>query len=376
MFAKPINLMLVFIVTSFNLIILALPIIAMIAPYVEFGHNFGSVAIDVEIYERARVAVFFLLFISSFFMIIYLIFDFMFGFSVRASTRGCVDYNKLKDYEFLGDVFTQVQERFGRQNVKLLIKRSDEINAYALGGLRSSYIILTRGLINHYLTKSHNMDDFLLAIRSVMGHEMSHIINKDFLPTYLIITNQKITNFVSNSVYFLFAIIAKTVSNVPYGGRHTSKMIYLIYTILHFGLTLFNRIVVYNIYEFLRKFISRSIEYRCDKQSALAFGGMNMSLALSMLGKRGYFTLFSTHPATQSRINNVTQVETKDAIIKPSILNSLSNFMSFLLLLFICYYFGKEARVDIMIKSYLQSHDLIYSYVKAVWNFIKQIIGK
>jgi Zn-dependent protease with chaperone function len=374
MFAKPINLMMVFIVTAFNLIILALPIISIISPYIEFGSNLSYIKLDAQLYESAKIAIFFLFFIASLFMLVYLFFDFIFGFSVRTSIRGCSEYSKLKDYKFLDDVFKQVQKKFKRKNVKLLIKKSDEINAFALGGIRTSYIVIAEGLINHYLTKSHNMDDFLLAIRSVMGHEMSHIINKDYLPTYLIITNQKITNFLSNSLYFLFTIIARAVAHIPYGGRPSSRVVYSTYTLFHFLLTLFNRVVVYNVYEFVRRFISRSIEYRCDKQSSQAFGGMNMSLALSMLGKRGYFTLFSTHPATQSRINKASKIEENNKQIKPSLINYISNIASFILLISICIYFAMLSQVDVMINAYIQNHEKIHQYLNQVISVIERFL--
>ena len=366
--------MMVFIVTAFNLIILALPIISIISPYIEFGSNLSYIKLDAQLYESAKIAIFFLFFIASLFMLVYLFFDFIFGFSVRTSIRGCSEYSKLKDYKFLDDVFKQVQNKFKRKNVKLLIKKSDEINAFALGGIRTSYIVIAEGLINHYLTKSHNMDDFLLAIRSVMGHEMSHIINKDYLPTYLIITNQKITNFLSNSLYFLFTIIARAVAHIPYGGRPSSRVVYSTYTLFHFLLTLFNRVVVYNVYEFVRRFISRSIEYRCDKQSSQAFGGMNMSLALSMLGKRGYFTLFSTHPATQSRINKASKIEENNKQIKPSLINYISNIASFILLISICIYFAMLSQVDVMINAYIQNHEKIHQYLNQVISVIESFL--
>lgn len=375
MLAKPINLMMVFIVTAFNLIILALPIIAIISPYIEFGHNLSYIQLDARLYESAKSAIFFLFFMASLFMLVYLFFDFIFGFSVRTSIRGCAEYKKIKDYEFLDDVFMQVQEKFKRKDVKLLIKKSDEINAFALGGIRTSYIVIAEGLINHYLTKSHNMDDFLLAIRSVMGHEMSHIINKDYLPTYLIITNQKITNFLSNSIYFIFTIIARGVANIPYGGVQTSRMVYGTYTIFHFLLTVFNRIIVYNVYEFVRRFISRSIEYRCDKQSSQAFGGMNMSLALSMLGKRGYFTLFSTHPATQSRINKASKIEENNKLIKPSLINHIANTASFILLISLCIYFAILSQVNLMIDSYIQNHEEVNKYIDYIISIVKNLFN-
>jgi Zn-dependent protease with chaperone function len=80
-----------------------------------------------------------------------------------------------------------------------------------------------------------------------------------------------------------------------------------------------------NIYQFLKNFFGRAVEYRCDRQSAKAFGGLNIAHALSLLGESGYFTLFSTHPATQKRIKKVQSVEEKNAIIVASCFIQFTN---------------------------------------------------
>ena len=136
--------------------------------------------------------------------------------------------------------------------------------------------------------------------------------------------------------------------------------------------TYFNRIVVYNIYEFLRKFISRSIEYRCDIQSAKAFGGKNMALALSLLGGGGYFTLFSTHPRTESRVNKVKNISISGSIIRPRLFDSLANYFSLMLIVTICLYFAKLAQVDLYIRYYIKEHEYIHSRLSYLWRFIVQ----
>ncbi len=373
MFAKPINLALVYIVTTFNVIVLASPLLALSTPFIEFENH--HLIIDKGVFDKGTFLMFSLLFVASFFMLFYLLVDFLFGFSVRSSLKGCVRFEKIKDYDFLTDLFDQVKTKFGEKNVKLYVKSSDEINAYAVSSMGSKAIVLTRGLINHYLVESDDPKVFLYGLRSVIGHEMSHLINKDFLPTFLIITNQRVTNFISGTLYVVFSTAARVVSSLPYGGRFSSQMMTDVYSILNFFITMFNRFVVYNIYEILRRFVSRSIEYRCDRQSAKAFGGHNMALALSMLGESGYFTLFSTHPGTKARMKKVETIKITDSVIRPSFIDSLANYFSLLLLMVLCLYFAKQAHVDVFIRQYIENHEAIHAKLVALWRLVSGFLN-
>jgi Zn-dependent protease with chaperone function len=306
-------------------------------------------------------------------MLVYLLLDFLFGFSVRASLKGCVRYEKIKDYDFLTDLFSQVKNKFGEKSVRLYIKNSDEVNAFAVSSLGGKAIVLTRGLINHYLAGCPNSKKFLYALRSVIGHEMSHLVNKDFLPAFLIMTNQKITNFVSTILHLIFNIGIRLASQVPYGGRYSARIMADAYSILNFIITAFNRFVVYNLYELLRRFVSRSIEYRCDRQSAKAFGGQNMALALSMLGEGGYFTLFSTHPGTKSRMKKVQAIKPCEEIVKPRFSDALSNYFSLMFLVVICLYFAKQAKVDYFLRLYLKNHEALNRKLVVLWHLISKL---
>lgn len=312
MFSKPLNFALVYIVTVFNVMILASPVIAAAMPFISFKNNI--ISIDYSIYAKIKFAFFILAFVVSFLMLLYLFFDFLFGFSLRASLKNCVRYEKIKDYDFLTDLFDQVKNKFGQKSVKLYIKDSDEINAFAVSSMGSRAVVLTKGLINHYLVECDDPKMFLYALRSVLSHEMSHLINKDFLPTFLIITNQKITNLTSSILHSIFSIFLKIVRFLPLESGASSRIMSNTYIVINYVVTFFNRFVVYNVYNFLRRFISRSIEYRCDRQAAKAFGGQNMALALSLMGEGGYFTLFSTHPSTTRRIKKVENVKIQDSV--------------------------------------------------------------
>ncbi len=371
MLSKPINLVLVYIVTTFNLAILASPLLVLVLPFVEF-HN-HSLTIEQDILWKIRIIPFFLLFITSFLMLVYLMLDFLFGFSSRAALKGCARYEKIKDYDFLSEIFSQIKNKFDDKGVNLYIKNSDEINAFAVGSIGSKSIVLTRGLIDHYLVTCKDPKDFLYSIRSIIGHEMSHLINKDFLPTFLIITNQKVTNFISKILHIFFKFIVRIIVNLPYGGRSAGATLWKGYLVMNFFVNLFNRFAVYNIYEFLRRFISRSVEYRCDNQSAKAFGGKNMVLALSHLGKDSYFTLFSTHPRNSARIKKVKDVSISDQVIKPRIIDSVSNCFSLMFLVAVCIYFAKESGVDLMVLDAIRNHEALYRKLSMLWNLLKKI---
>lgn len=362
--------MLVYVITIFNLVILCSPLIAIVIPFISIDNNL--ITIEDNIFQKLKFAFLFVCFLVSFLMLIYLVIDFIFGFSVRSSLKGCVRFEKIKDYDFLTDLFDQTKNKFGEKGVKLYIKNSDEINAYAISCLSKKAIVLTRGLIHHYLEECEDPKAFLYALRSIIGHEMSHLVNKDFLPTFLIITNQKVTNIISAFLHILFNFGIRIFSRLPVGGILAARTMRDSYMILNFVLTAFNRFVVYNIYELLRRFISRSIEYRCDMQSAKAFGGKNMAFALSMLGESGYFTLFSTHPRTKSRMARVDGVRISDTIVKPRFFDSLANYFSLMFLVVICLYFAKQAYVDVFARLYLRDHETINRKLAVLWHLISQ----
>jgi Zn-dependent protease with chaperone function len=265
--------------------------------------------------------------------------------------------------------------------LKLYIKNSDEINAYAVGSMGRKNIVLTVGLVHHYLKYIPDNEKFLIAIRSILGHEMSHLINKDFLPGLLIIINQKVTNLLSEILLIFFTIYLRLATKLRLQSNWISLAMYKIYHISSWVLSLFSRIVIDNLYEFLKRFFSREIEFRSDRQSAKAFGGINMAFSLSLLGNSGYFTLFSTHPSTKKRMRKVEVVEEKNAIIRSSALSDLSNFVSIMILPMICLYAAHLSKIDLLIQYYVfHYHYDFYSDVVMFFNraefFIKSFIKK
>jgi Zn-dependent protease with chaperone function len=371
MFAKPLKLILIYVLTVVNIVFLITPVIASIVPLVDFTKN--SIVVEYSLAMKIKIAISFLIFLISFLMLIYLFVDFLFGFSLRSSLKNCKKFDKVKGYEFLKEIFIQTQEKFNCKGVKLYIKNSDEINAYAVSSMSGGAVVLTRGIIDHFLVSSSDSKDFLFSLRSIMAHEMSHLINRDFLPTFFVISNQKATNFVSKLLHYFFFVQINFFNKIPYIGRLYGSTIFFIYKVINFILTIFNKYVVLVVYNFLNKFASRSIEFRCDHQGALAFGGDNMVNALHKLGKSGYFTIFSTHPSTKSRINNVKFVKQGNEIITPKFFDKLSNYLAIMILITICLYFAKQANVDELIRNLIKNQEFIYRKLSYLWRLIKQI---
>ena len=374
MLSKPLSLALVYVLTVANFLVLSLPFLMAIFPFMKVADE--QIIVNSQISFDPKMAFFLLVFLISSLMLFYLFIDFLFGLSVRSALQGCKRYDRLKNYHFLDEIFKQVQVKFAAKNTKLYIKNSDEINAFAIGGIGNKAIVLTKGLIEHYAKNTEDNQQFLLALRSILGHEMSHLVNKDFLPGLIVIVNQKVTNFISGILMLLFKIAIQTTTFFRVQNQRMAAIILSIYNITDWILTFFNRHIVYNLYQFVRNFVSRSVEYRCDKQSAKAFGGMNMAFALSLLGKSGYFTLFSTHPATQRRIHKVEVVEEKNAIIRASILTRISNFIAILILPCICLYAAHLATLDDMVKIYLHNnHPQTYADLIQIFATTKKSIS-
>ena len=357
MLMKPLNLIIVYILTIINFIILLLPFLSVLMVVIHFNRNLVMSKIAKFDFVLILNS---LIFVVSFLMIFYLLLDFIFGFSVSSSLKNCKNYKKSKNYKFLDEIFCQVKQKFGRKDVKLYIKNSSEINAFAVGCMGKRVIVLTAGLINHALKNSKNKQEFLSMLLSIMGHEMSHLVNKDYLPALLIIVNQKATNLVSTILEILIRWPLIILSFFRLRSRIIFEIILFIYRFVNQIVTFFNAKIIFNLYEFIRRFISRSIEYRCDFQSSQAFGGFNMAKALSLFGNNGYITLFSTHPNTKWRIKKVEKVTSKDIVIKPLTSSSISNYFALMILIIICASSAKVSNADIIIREFLANHPNLF----------------
>jgi len=302
-------------------------------------------------------------------MLILLFLDFLFGFSIRPFLKNCKQYHKDQKYKIFYEIFEELKYKFGKSNVNLLIKKSNEINAFAIGGLGRNNIILTEGLLLHYLKCTNNKSEFSNCIEGILGHEMSHLINKDYLPGLLLTINEQATHAVSKIVFLIFNIFIRIFSIIPLIGSLFTSMFLGLYKIFDFFIEFFHKYIILNVYKFLLLQISKKMEYRCDRQSAQSGGADIMALALSYLGENGYFTIFSTHPKTKSRIKKVQKVKLKNKI-RASFLNKFFNTFSLICIFYITIIFGIKADIQVLIDDYNEFINLIVLH----FGFIKMKI--
>lgn len=261
---------------------------------------------------------------------------------MRRMRKGCIQFNKAKavyGQQDILDSFEWLKQKFKITNVKLYLDPNfSVVNAYAIGSFSGSTVTITMGLINQMQEKAANYDEFIDAVRAILGHEMSHLVNKDFLPGLLTNASESASNLISKIIRWLFICIATLFRIIPWIGWPIAKLIIVLYNLVNFVIMAFFNFIFMPLYNFLIKFFGRSIEYRCDRESAYAYGGDKMAKALEKLGAKGYFSLFSTHPTTSNRVKKVQNITPKNGTIRPGIINMLSNFLSLVLVVFICTY--------------------------------------
>ncbi len=329
MFSKPFNLFLVYSLTVANLLIVFLPFSAIFIPVFYMNRTDITQGILDLTYISA--------FIVSFIMIFYLFMDLLFGFSIWGLTKKCKAAEKYqKKYKFIKQIivnFKELQQKFASPKAKLLISNSNEVNAYAIGSFRKKIVVITLGLISHIRERCETEEEFQLAVKAIMAHEFSHLVNKDFLPTLLLLASQKATNFVANLLRLFFNLQITLFTRIPILGGLLYVLIINFYYLTNFLVTFFHRFILLKIFNFLKLHFSRATEYRCDREAAYACGGLNTAYALSFLGDNGFVTIFSTHPRTKNRMKKVKDIKEKSGKIRVSALNQLSNFFSISILL-------------------------------------------
>lgn len=230
---------------------------------------------------------------------IYLIVDFIFSFSIRSLTKSASLITKDNHYGYLEiyDIFEEVKKLYGINSVKLYIGETEEINAYAVSTFRKKVVILTTGLIETITVNSNTKEEALDALEGIIGHELSHLENWDFLPGYILNTS----NFISKKILNIMLVVFNLLSIVPMVGVFFS----FIYNISTMGLNSFHRFIIIPLYRLVERYLSRVKEYRCDLHSALTLGWQKIFYGLSHLGVDSYSNIYSSHPNTLSRLLKV-----------------------------------------------------------------------
>ena len=335
MFYKLLYFILIYLLTIIDFVIILLPLWVMLVPiYLSFDNHISKATLI--------TVILLVLLVASCLVLIIMFFDFLFAFSVKGHIKNSKEYMKIKNYDVFKDIFEDIKLHFNNHKVKLMIEESTVENAYAVGNLGRQYIIITKGLVNMYLMELKNAKYFLTCMKCIMGHEMSHLINKDYLPGLILSINERAIRFVSTIIYKFFNIFIVALNYIPFIGSIFSNIVLFIYNLIDRTINFFYKYIILSIYKFLQLKISRTAEYRCDLQSAKINGGVNMAQTLSALGESGYSTIFSSHPKTSDRMKYVKDIEKVDIIIKPEFGNGIINFISILFMLtipLILYYF-------------------------------------
>ena len=319
------------------------------------GYALGNNDVNKYIYYITYLSVS----LISFLMIIFLLFDLFFNRTVKFFLKTC---QKVDEEHELFDIFDKVKRVFNINNVELVIQNSSEINAYAVGGFRKNVIVLTKGLINSYREKTSTDKEYLVSMQMIISHEMSHIINKDFLPGLLIMVNERASKFVSKIVLLMFKIFINLMKIIPFIGYKLSNVLTMFYNILNNVLTFVYSKIFLKLYYFVKLQISRNIEYRADKQAAYVVGGQNASYALSLLGRSGFFSLFSTHPRTASRVKAVRKIKPKLRIKSVPFVDA-TVYLSLICIIGCCIYSTQLANIPALVELYKDCQKQYYNIV-------------
>ena len=333
MLTKPLIFLLTFTLTIVNFIILLLPLALIFSPII-FLYKSYLLSISLDI-------IFFLISIISSFMLFYIALDFIFGFAVRYFNKNAIPFSKMQmihAHQEIQESFDWLKKKFDLPNAELYVGNNlNEVNAFAVGSMRKKSVIITMGLIQSIHEKAENDTQYIDAVKAILGHEMSHLKNKDYLPGLLTHANESINNTILSTIKFIFNIIL-LLRFLPFIGSWIYLIFFKTYQAIQSATNLFFYKIFMPLHNFFLKWLGRSIEYRCDKESAYAFGGRRMATGLSMIGAGSYFSIFSTHPRTKSRIDYVKDIQPLSGVIKPNILSSAADILSLLIVAGTFYY--------------------------------------
>ena len=268
-------------------------------------------------------------------------------------------------------------------DVKFLLQESEVINAYAVLTLRKKYVVVTTAMLNHITNSFTNEEEKKLAIKGMIAHELSHLLNWDSLPNLILLSGQNIAYYLSTALNYVLNIIIIILAYIPVTAI-LSLVVSIAFNLLQNGLNLVYNRILHPTYLLVERFLGRLNEYRSDYQSAEALSWKPMHLclySLLLLDGNTYHSNFSTHPNTISRVLYIYKVERTPINIKASF---FSKYFSILLLALISIsifyftykYFDRISEISISVENYLiQSYDysknfLIYLYDSNLYIFI------
>ena len=316
-------------------------------------------------------------FLLSCLMFFYVCLDFLFGFTARSSIKSTKGYKHpsfKKYFSAIDEVLKDCKQKFRIFRLGIVIEKSQRVNAFAVGSFYKNYVILTVGLLEHLMQRSENEEEFKVVLRSVIGHEISHLINKDFLPGAILMFNRKATSRVANVYSFCFAVVFLALSRFPALGKVSSRVVNAIFSVVRYVVMFFMEKIVMKLYKVFSNILTRSIEYRSDRESGMAFGGKPMALALALIGGDGYNNIFSSHPSTISRVKLVEGLPKANGIIKEKFIISISNAIIVIFTLYLPFYLAKVLELDVMYSKIMYSYGLANQYYGKAWSVLDSFL--
>ena len=374
--ANPISVLIATIFTFVNFLVILLPFYLLIIFFILSAQDNQTFLMSNNLFIYTTIFMFIL-------TILYLFLDLFFGFTVNSVIKDCKDISTLEEFSIHKKLFEETLNEFDMDDVKFLLQESEVINAYAVLTLRKKYVVVTTAMLNHITNSFTNEEEKKLAIKGMIAHELSHLLNWDSLPNLILLSGQNIAYYLSTALNYVLNIIIIILAYIPVTAI-LSLIVSIAFNLLQNGLNLVYNRILHPTYLLVERFLGRLNEYRSDYQSAEALSWKPMHLclySLLLLDGNTYHSNFSTHPNTISRVLYIYKVERTPINIKASF---FSKYFSILLLALISIsifyftykYFDRISEVSISVENYLiQSYDysknfLIYLYDSNLYIFI------
>ncbi len=347
--------------TFIHFMIVAIPFYMAIIPLIKYVKENNIIYLPNDLFTYIIIGMFSI-------SIIYLLIDLIFGFTVEQVIQNTKEIKKLNNFKLEQELFEEVIEKFDIKNVKFMIEESNEINAYAVASFRKKYVVITTSILKHILNSFETEEERKDALKGLIGHELSHLINWDFLPNLILISGENVSIHVQKFFSLFLNVLIVLFRIIPILGAFLSLIIVYTYNFLSYFMTYSYKLLIRPTYNLFERFLSRRIEYRCDYQSAQALNWQSMYLILySLLSLDGntYHSPFSTHPNTISRILNIYNIKNSKKRIS---VNFISKYFGIFILsmisLFLVYFY--------IYKSYKLLQYI--NYIKIEFNTLTNIV--
>lgn len=321
---NPISVIIATLFTFINFLVILLPFYLSIISIILIGEDTQTFIASSSIFIYTMLFMFI-------FTVVYLYLDLFFGFTVKGIIKDCIDINTLENFSIHKELFEETLKEFDMSDVKFLLQESDEINAYAISTLRKEYVIITSGMLEHIGNSFNDIEEQKLALKGMIAHELSHLLNLDSLPNLILLSGQNIANYISTALNFILTYLILILSYIPVTAI-LSLIISIFFSLLRKGLDMVYIYILHPSYLFVERFLGRLNEYRSDYQSAEALSWKPIYFCLSSIIKLSgntYHSNFSTHPNTISRVLLIYKVQRTELNIKASF---FSKYFSLLLL--------------------------------------------